>query len=50
MVAAKYLVGVDVGGTFTDLLAYDESVGQLLAAKVPSLPGEQCRVVLDALT
>ena len=50
MAAAKYLVGVDVGGTFTDLLAYDEAEGQLLAAKVPSLPGEQWRGVLDALT
>ena len=50
MAAAHYLVGVDVGGTFTDLLAYDEAEGQLLAAKVPSLPGEQWRGVLDALT
>ena len=50
MAAAKYLVGVDVGGTFTDLLAYDEAEGQLLAAKVPSLPGEQWRGVLEALT
>ncbi len=49
MTGARYLVGVDVGGTFTDLLAYDEAEGYLLSAKVPSLPGEQWRGVLDAL-
>jgi len=45
----RYLIGVDVGGTFTDLLAYDEGERRLLSAKVPSLPGEQWRGVLDAL-
>lgn len=49
MTARSYLVGIDVGGTFTDLLAYDELDGKLLSAKVPSLPGEQWRGVLDAL-
>ncbi|MDX1431669.1 MAG: hydantoinase/oxoprolinase family protein, partial [Gammaproteobacteria bacterium] len=44
-----FLVGVDVGGTFTDLLAYDAADGRLLSAKVPSLPGAQWRGVLDAL-
>ncbi|MSO76256.1 MAG: hydantoinase/oxoprolinase family protein [Alphaproteobacteria bacterium] len=47
---ARYIVGVDVGGTFTDLIAFDEAEGRLLSAKVPSLPGEQWRGVLDALT
>ena len=45
---ASYRVGVDVGGTFTDLIAHD-SGGVLHSAKVPSLPGEQWRGVLDAL-
>ena len=45
----RYLIGVDVGGTFTDLLAYDEGERRLLSAKVPSLPGEQWRGVLEAL-
>ena len=49
MTAARYLVGVDVGGTFTDLIAYDPQRARLLSAKVPSLPGEQWRGVLDAL-
>ncbi|MCY4469034.1 MAG: hypothetical protein OXC08_09950, partial [Thiotrichales bacterium] len=42
-------VGVDVGGTFTDLIAYGAG-GVLHSAKVPSLPGEQWRGVLDALS
>ena len=50
MSGARYVVGIDVGGTFTDLLAFDEKEGRLLSAKVPSLPGEQWRGVLDALT
>ena len=45
---ASYRVGVDVGGTFTDLIAYGAG-GVLHSAKVPSLPGEQWRGVLDAL-
>ena len=44
----SYGVGVDVGGTFTDLVAYGTD-GVLRSAKVPSLPGEQWRGVLDAL-
>ncbi len=48
-VRPTYLVGIDVGGTFTDVLAYNAADHQLLAAKVPSLPGEQWRGVLDAL-
>lgn len=49
MTAGAYLVGIDVGGTFTDMLAYDRASGRILHAKVPSLPGEQWRGVLDAL-
>ena len=45
----RFIIGIDVGGTFTDLLAYDESEGRLLSAKVPSLPGAQWQGVLDAL-
>ena len=40
---------MDVGGTFTDLIAYGAG-GRLHSAKVPSLPGEQWRGVLDALS
>ena len=46
---ACVLVGIDVGGTFTDLIAYDRAKATLHTAKVPSLPGEQWRGVLEAL-
>ena len=49
MSAARFLIGIDVGGTFTDLLAFDERERKLLSAKVPSMPGEQWRGVLQAL-
>lgn len=49
MTAGPYLIGIDVGGTFTDVLAYDQAGGHILQAKVPSFPGEQWRGVLDAL-
>lgn len=45
----RYLVGIDVGGTFTDLLAYDPHERVLRSAKVASMPGAQWRGVLDAL-
>lgn len=45
----RFVIGIDVGGTFTDLLAYDEGEGRLLSAKVPSMPGAQWQGVLDAL-
>lgn len=49
MSTSRFVIGIDVGGTFTDLLAYDESEGRLLSAKVPSMPGAQWLGVLDAL-
>ncbi|MBT6273882.1 MAG: hypothetical protein HOI95_07090 [Chromatiales bacterium] len=37
--AANVVVGIDVGGTFTDLLAFDVASGQIIAAiRVPSTP------------
>lgn len=47
--AAKWLVGVDTGGTFTDLLAFDQNSGDLKRAKVPSVPHDPSLAVLDAL-
>lgn len=37
---ASYAVGVDVGGTFTDLTLVDEESGRLWTAKTPSTPGD----------
>lgn len=33
---ARYRLGVDIGGTFTDVLAMEEASGRLVALKVPS--------------
>ena len=46
----SYRLGVDVGGTFTDLLLVDESNGQTWSAKVPSTPADQSIGVLNGIT
>src|SRR5271166_7057134 len=43
-----YRIGVDVGGTFTDLVAIDDS-GRATLAKVPSTPADPSIGVLDGL-
>ena len=42
-------VGVDIGGTFTDVIVYDVQERMLRAAKSLSTPDEPVRAVLDAL-
>ncbi|MDX1481175.1 MAG: hydantoinase/oxoprolinase family protein [Woeseiaceae bacterium] len=44
-----YRLGVDVGGTFTDLLLVDESSGQTHMAKVPSTPDDSSVGVLNGI-
>ena len=46
---ANWLIGVDTGGTFTDLIAFDHANGALKRAKVPSVPGDPSLAVIDAL-
>jgi len=43
------LVGVDVGGTFTDLVVFDEATGAVRVAKVPTTPRNQADGVLAAV-
>ena len=45
----NFRLGVDVGGTFTDLLLVDESSGQTYTAKVPSTPQDSSIGVLDGV-
>jgi len=45
----SYRLGVDVGGTFTDLLLVNEKNGQAWSAKVPSTPADQSVGVLSGL-
>ncbi len=44
-----FRLGVDVGGTFTDLLLVDESTGHTYMAKVPSTPDDSSVGVLDGI-
>ncbi|WP_189338471.1 hydantoinase/oxoprolinase family protein [Sphingobium sp. SCG-1] len=46
---ARWLVGVDTGGTFTDLLAFEQETGALKRAKVPSVPQDPSLAVINAL-
>jgi len=43
------VVGVDVGGTFTDAIAIDEDTGRVRLAKVPSTPENQAEGVSQAI-
>ena len=43
------VIGVDVGGTFTDILALDEASGQVRVAKVPSTRGDQSEGFLEGI-
>jgi len=44
----SYLVGIDIGGTFTDCAIVDRA-GTLLTTKVPSTPEDFSRGMMDAL-
>jgi len=43
------VVGIDVGGTFTDLYCVDSKTGTERILKVPSTPDDPSRALLDSL-
>jgi N-methylhydantoinase A len=45
----RLVVGVDVGGTFTDLFVLDEAQGQAQIVKVPSTRGEEARGFMNGV-
>lgn len=45
----RYRVSIDIGGTFTDLVALNEENGEILNIKVSSTPKEPARAVIEAL-
>ena len=45
----KYIVGVDVGGTFTDVFIINQASGKLATAKVPSTKDDQSRGFVDGI-
>ncbi|NNL84620.1 MAG: hydantoinase/oxoprolinase family protein, partial [Myxococcales bacterium] len=44
-----FRLGVDVGGTFTDVLVVDEASGRMATAKVPSTPADSSIGVLNGI-
>lgn len=49
MDSRNLFIGVDVGGTFTDLVFFDESTRNLDVLKVPTNSGNIGRAIIDAL-
>jgi len=47
--ASRFVVGVDVGGTFTDVFLLDEARGRFEVVKVPSTRGDQSVGFLDGI-
>lgn len=49
MSKAQYTIGVDVGGTFTDVFILDEASGQVKTVKVPSTRGDQSKGFVEGI-
>jgi len=46
----RYRAGVDIGGTFTDLILVDDTTGELTVGKVLTTPGDPSSAVADVLS
>jgi N-methylhydantoinase A len=46
---AQWSIGIDTGGTFTDLAAVDHATGETYVTKVPSTPRNPADAILEAL-
>jgi len=44
-----FRIGIDTGGTFTDVVAIDEQSGGVISTKTPSTPGDPSRGLLDGV-
>ena len=42
-------IGVDTGGTFTDLVLFDRAAGALAIQKLPTIPDDPARSILDGI-
>ena len=45
----SYRIGIDTGGTFTDVVAVDDSSGQIYTTKTPTVPEEPSQGVLNGV-
>src|SRR2546428_5555776 len=48
-VSRRLRIGIDTGGTFTDIVAIDEATGEILTTKTPSTPHDPSVGVLDGI-
>lgn len=46
---ASFRIGIDTGGTFTDLVGFNVDTGELQSLKVPSTPSEPLRAFIGAI-
>ena len=46
---ASSRIGIDTGGTFTDLVGFNVDTGELQSLKVPSTPREPLRAFIGAI-
>ena len=49
MMPAIFLIGIEVGGTFTDVTAIDETTGRVVVTNVPSERRREASAVLTGL-
>src|SRR2546428_2965507 len=48
-VSRRLRIGIDTGGTFTDIVAIDEATGEIFTTKTPSTPQDPSVGVLDGI-
>ena len=46
---SAYVIGVDVGGTFTDVFVFNEATGQARTTKIPSTRGDQSKGFIEGI-
>src|SRR5215813_5621645 len=49
MTAPHIRIGIDTGGTFTDVVAFDETTGELTVTKTPSTPADPAQGFITGL-
>ncbi|MEC8198362.1 MAG: hydantoinase/oxoprolinase N-terminal domain-containing protein, partial [Pseudomonadota bacterium] len=47
--AGTYSLGIDIGGTFTDIVAYDQETGRIVKAKELTTPDDPSRGVITGI-
>ena len=42
-------IGVDIGGTFTDFIVYDENDNKVIIDKIPTTPADPEKAVIEVV-